>query len=274
MTAELKKQRRIIKMKLTSLMWPETIRGYIARTTRVSLQFKIKAMMKEVTTRPRFCKRILERSTTTVRSRVASLSKREANIELVLSITSNHPISFFSIAAHTTNTLVNMYAWRLLMKAIAPESFVACAISSGVASCFPYRMFSLMVVAKRAVLFPDPLPPTRATIFPGGISRHSFSKINTSGLDGDTYRPAMTTLSMVVKESPPLAMFLWTTMLVNHTSKDQERKRTQCKVPSPSPLASPAFFPYLYVFTNASVYDFTAFSSPVNACTVLTLPTT
>ncbi|KAK6934970.1 hypothetical protein RJ641_035125 [Dillenia turbinata] len=59
----------------------------------------------------------------------------------------------------------------------------------------------------------------------------------------EAYRPAMTTLSIVVKDSPPLAMFLWTTTLVNQTSRDHERNRTQCKVPSPRPLARPPFFP-------------------------------
>lgn len=57
------------------------------------------AMMKEVTTKPTFCRRMVERSTTTVRNRVASLSNRDASVELELFISSNHPISFLSIAA-------------------------------------------------------------------------------------------------------------------------------------------------------------------------------
>ena len=36
----------------------------------------------------------------------------------------------------------------------------------------------------------------------------------------------MTTLSMVVKETPPLAILLWTTMEVNQTSSAQDKKRT------------------------------------------------
>ena len=68
-------------------------------TTSVSLQFKMKAMTNDVKTKPRFCMRIVERSTTTVRNKVASLSKREASMELVLFVASNHPISFRKMAA-------------------------------------------------------------------------------------------------------------------------------------------------------------------------------
>ena len=84
----------------------------------------------------------------------------------------------------------------------------------------------------------------------------------------------MTTLSMVVNDLPPSAMSLWTTTLVNQTSKAHERNKTQCNEPRPSPLVKPAFLPYLNVFWRASRYNFTALSSPVNACTVLTLPIT
>lgn len=68
-------------------------------TTSVSLQFKMKAMMNEVATKPRFCMRIVERSTTTFFNKVASLSKRDASMELVLFVSSNHPISFLRMAA-------------------------------------------------------------------------------------------------------------------------------------------------------------------------------
>lgn len=76
------------------------IRGYVAITTRVSRQFKIKAMMNEVTTKPTFCNRIVERSTITVRSKVASVSSWDESIELVLLTSSNHPISFLNMAAN------------------------------------------------------------------------------------------------------------------------------------------------------------------------------
>lgn len=75
------------------------INGYVEMTTSVSLQFNIKARTNEVTTKPTFCIRIVERSTTTVRSKVASLSKRDASMELVFSVSSNHPISFLKMAA-------------------------------------------------------------------------------------------------------------------------------------------------------------------------------
>lgn len=68
-------------------------------TTSVSLQFNTKAMMNEVMIRPTFCIRIVARSTTTVRSKVASLSNRDASMELVFSVLSNHPISFLRMAA-------------------------------------------------------------------------------------------------------------------------------------------------------------------------------
>nr|ACR36043.1 unknown [Zea mays] len=87
-------------------------------------------------------------------------------------------------------------------------------------------------------------------------------------------RPAMTTLSMVVKDSPPLDIRLWTTTLVNQMSSAHERKSTECMEPRPRPLARPPLLPYLYVLRSASRYDLTAFSSPTNACTVRTLPIT
>ena len=75
------------------------INGYVAKTTSVILQFKMKAMMNEVTTKPKFCMRIVERSTIMVLNRVASLSRRDESIELVLFASSNHPISFLKMAA-------------------------------------------------------------------------------------------------------------------------------------------------------------------------------
>lgn len=75
------------------------IKGYVAKTTSVILQFKIKAIINEVTTKPTFCKRIVERSTTIVCNKVASVSKRAERTELVLLVSSNQPISFFKIAA-------------------------------------------------------------------------------------------------------------------------------------------------------------------------------
>jgi hypothetical protein len=75
------------------------IKGYVAMTTSVILQFKKKPMIKAVMMNPTFCKRIEERSTTIVRKRVASLSRREESIELVLFVSSNHPISFLKMAA-------------------------------------------------------------------------------------------------------------------------------------------------------------------------------
>ena len=75
------------------------INGYVAKTTSVILQFKMKAMMNEVTTKPKFCMRIVERSTIMVLNRVASLSRRDESIELVLFASSNHPISFPKMAA-------------------------------------------------------------------------------------------------------------------------------------------------------------------------------
>ena len=71
----------------------------MAKTTSVILQFNMKAMINEVTTKPIFCKRIVERSTTIVLNRVASVSKRDESIELALFVSSNQPISFFKIAA-------------------------------------------------------------------------------------------------------------------------------------------------------------------------------
>lgn len=71
----------------------------MARTTRVIRQFKMKAMIKEVTIIPMFCRRIVERSTTMVRSRVASVSRRDVNIALVLLMSSNQPISFLKITS-------------------------------------------------------------------------------------------------------------------------------------------------------------------------------
>lgn len=84
-------------------MWPLMINGYVAMTTIVSLQFKMKAMINEATTKPTFCKRIDERSTTIVLNKLASLSRRDARIELELFISSNHPISFLKIAGRKTN---------------------------------------------------------------------------------------------------------------------------------------------------------------------------
>jgi hypothetical protein len=75
------------------------INGYVAMTTSVILQFKKKPMAKAVKTNPTFCKRMVLRSTTIVRKRVASLSRREQSIELVLFVSSNHPISFLKMAA-------------------------------------------------------------------------------------------------------------------------------------------------------------------------------
>jgi len=57
------------------------------------------AIISAVTTRPTFCKRIVERSTTIVFNKVASVSKRDESIELVFLVSSNQPISFFKIAA-------------------------------------------------------------------------------------------------------------------------------------------------------------------------------
>ena len=74
------------------------INGYVAMTTSVILQFKRKAMMNEAATLPTFCSRIVERSTTIVFNKVASLSRRDESIELVLSVLSNHPISFLNMA--------------------------------------------------------------------------------------------------------------------------------------------------------------------------------
>lgn len=79
------------------------INGYMAITTSVSLQFKTKAMINEVPINPKFCISIVVRSTTTVLNNVASLSKREASIELVLFVSSNQPISFLNIAAKVHN---------------------------------------------------------------------------------------------------------------------------------------------------------------------------
>lgn len=60
----------------------------------------MKAITREVTIIPMFCKRIVERSTTIVRSRVASVSRRDDSIALVLLISSNQPISFLKIAGN------------------------------------------------------------------------------------------------------------------------------------------------------------------------------
>lgn len=75
------------------------INGYVAMTTSVILQFNMKEMINEATTNPTFCKRIVVRSTTIVRNRVASLSRRDESIELVLFMSSNQPISFLKMAA-------------------------------------------------------------------------------------------------------------------------------------------------------------------------------
>lgn len=86
-------------------------------TTSVILQFKMNAMMKDATTKPTFCMRIVVLSTTMVRSKVASLSRREANIELVLFMSSNQPISFLRMAAITRLTLVScLMNWHLKLK--------------------------------------------------------------------------------------------------------------------------------------------------------------
>lgn len=82
----------------TSAMCPLTSSGYVAMMTRVIRQFKMKAMMKEVTTREKFCNRMVDRSTTIVFSSVASASKRDDNMELLLFISSKNPISFLKIA--------------------------------------------------------------------------------------------------------------------------------------------------------------------------------
>lgn len=74
-------------------------KGYVAITTSVILQFKMKAIINEATTKPIFCNRIVERSTTIVRNNVASVSNCDESIELVLFVSSNQPISFFKIAA-------------------------------------------------------------------------------------------------------------------------------------------------------------------------------
>lgn len=60
----------------------------------------MKAITREVTIIPMFCKRIVERSTTIVRSRVASVSRRDDSIALVLLTSSNQPISFLKIAGN------------------------------------------------------------------------------------------------------------------------------------------------------------------------------
>lgn len=59
----------------------------------------MKAMMNDVTTIAKFCRRMVERSTTIVRNKVASVSRRDESIALVLFISSNHPISFLKRAA-------------------------------------------------------------------------------------------------------------------------------------------------------------------------------
>jgi hypothetical protein len=74
------------------------ISGYVAMTTSVILQFNMKAMTNDVTTKPTLCKRTVERSTTIVRNKVASLSRRDVSIELVLLKSSNQPISFLKMA--------------------------------------------------------------------------------------------------------------------------------------------------------------------------------
>lgn len=81
-------------------MWPLTMRGYVARTTRVIRQLMMKAMMSDVTIMPMFCSRMVERSTTMVRTSVASVSSRDDSIELVWLVSSNHPISFRRMAAN------------------------------------------------------------------------------------------------------------------------------------------------------------------------------
>lgn len=65
----------------------------------VILQFRMKEMMKEQTIKPAFCKRIVQRSTTTVRNKVASVSSCDESIALVLFTSSNQPISFLKMAA-------------------------------------------------------------------------------------------------------------------------------------------------------------------------------
>jgi len=70
-------------------------------TISVILQFKMNAIINEATTKPIFCNRIVERSTTIVLNNVASVSSCDESIELVLFVSSNHPISFFKIAAPT-----------------------------------------------------------------------------------------------------------------------------------------------------------------------------
>jgi hypothetical protein len=84
------------------------ISGYVAMTTSVILQFNVKAMINEVTTKPTFCKRMVERSTTIVRNKVASLSRRDVSMELVLFKSSNHPISFFKMAVIRASKTVKM----------------------------------------------------------------------------------------------------------------------------------------------------------------------
>jgi len=77
------------------------IKGYVASTTSVILQFNMKATINAATTRPTFCRRIVERSTIIVLKNVASVSKRDESIELVLFMSSNQLISLFKIAAPT-----------------------------------------------------------------------------------------------------------------------------------------------------------------------------
>lgn len=84
----------------TSLMCPLIINGYMAKTTKVIRQFRMKAITSEVAIIPIFWRRIVERSTTIVRSRVASVSKRDDSIALLLLVSSNQPISFLSIAVY------------------------------------------------------------------------------------------------------------------------------------------------------------------------------
>lgn len=91
----------------TSLMCPLIVRGYVAMTTSVILQFKMKAIMNDATTNPRFCSKMVALSTTTVRRSVASVSRRDESIVLVLLTSSNHPISFLKMAV--TKSLFNYY---------------------------------------------------------------------------------------------------------------------------------------------------------------------
>ena len=81
------------------------INGYIDSTTRVNLQFNMKAIMKAVTINPQLRRRMVLRSTTMVLNKVASLSRRDERFELEFLGSSNHPISLRNIAAEVSRRL-------------------------------------------------------------------------------------------------------------------------------------------------------------------------